>query len=367
MNTSREKVYIIGNGWSSYYFCKNLDKTKYEPIIIAPNKKVLNTTKLVKYVFDTSTDVEFENPYAEIIDDFLINIDFENKCLILMDKSIPYDKNIVLAIGSEVNYYGVEGAKEHSFPLKTLSDAKNLNYVLNNNLNNPINTINVIGSGPTGIELCSLLDKYNSRFKTSQFFNIKLIEGMDNILPGFSDKTKLDINQYFSKNSSLSIFKNYLVNEILPKHILTADKYDFKSDLTIWTGGVKFNGFGRTLLFDTLNNLLDDKNKITPRGISVNDNFAIDSDKLNKSTNTNIHCLGDMVANKGPPTAQNAKHQAQWLANYFNNNMNINKVEPYKTKSYGKVLHLKDKLYIESDYYTGFMPQWMDTMIEFFY
>lgn len=359
---NREQVYIIGNGWASFYFCKYLDKTKYEPIIIAPNKKVLNTPKLIKYVFDQSTNVEFENTYAEIIDASLLDIDFENKQLILSnDEKISFDKNLVLAIGSEVNYYGVNGAKEYSFPLKTLSDAKNLNYVLNNKT---INCINIIGSGPTGIELCSLFDKNYSKIKTNPFVSIRLFEAMDNILLGFSDKTKFDINKYFLENTSVNIYKGCAINEITPSFITTKQN-NFKSELTIWTGGVKFNGFGRTLLFDTLNNLLDEKNKISSRGINVNDNFAISSDKLIKLTN--IYCLGDMVANKGPPTAQNAKHQAQWLAKYFNNNMNINKIAPYQIKSNGKVLHLKDKLYIESDYYTGFMPQWMDTMIEFFY
>ena len=45
INKQREKVYVVGNGWGSYYFVKNLNKNKFEPIIIAPNQKVLNTPK----------------------------------------------------------------------------------------------------------------------------------------------------------------------------------------------------------------------------------------------------------------------------------------------------------------------------------
>jgi NADH dehydrogenase len=370
MDNKREKVYIVGNGWASFYFCKNVDKTKYEPIIIAPNNKVLNTTKLIKYVFDSSTNVEFENPYAEVINSSLIDIDYENKQLKLSnDEKISYDKNIVLAIGSEVNYYGIEGCKENSFSLKTLQDA----IVLNNKLKNIGSelyrhdngfNINVIGSGPTGIEFCAELSclKKNTFLKNFPFTRLNLIEAMNEILPGFTNKTKTQIENHLM---DVNIYKKYPVNKICNNKVITSIDI-FKSDLTIWTGGVKFNGYEQTTLYHTLNNLLNEKNKITPRGIAVNDNFAIDSDKLIKST-TNIYCLGDMVANKGPPTAQNAKHQAQWLALYFNNKMDANRIEPYKIKSYGKVLHLKNKIYIESDYYTGFMPQWMDTMIEFFY
>ena len=82
-----------------------------------------------------------------------------------------------------------------------------------------------------------------------------------------------------------------------------------------------------------------------------------------------------MVANKGPPTAQNAKLQAKWLANYFNKQTNkpLEKqvmIDPFiipNNKETVKLLHLRDKIYIESQYYSGFMPQWMNTMIEHFY
>lgn len=61
----KELVYVVGNGWSSYYFVKNLDKSKFEPVIIAPNLNVLNTPKLVNRVIDPNAIVEFPNPHAE--------------------------------------------------------------------------------------------------------------------------------------------------------------------------------------------------------------------------------------------------------------------------------------------------------------
>ena len=36
-NKEKELVYVVGNGWASYYFVKNLDKSKFKPVIIAPN------------------------------------------------------------------------------------------------------------------------------------------------------------------------------------------------------------------------------------------------------------------------------------------------------------------------------------------
>ena len=127
-DNKRKKVYVVGNGWASYYFCKNLDKSKYEPIIIAPNEKVLNTTKLIDLIFDETVSAEFPNPHAKIINGKLLNIDFSNKKLILYDdQEIKFDSEpIVLAIGSEVNDYGIDGVKTHGYFLKTKDDAYKL-------------------------------------------------------------------------------------------------------------------------------------------------------------------------------------------------------------------------------------------------
>jgi len=73
---------------------------------------------------------------------------------------IAYDY-LVLGLGAEVNYFGVDGAAEHAFPLYTLPDAVRLkNQVLrmweaadkNPDLteDGALNVV-VVGGGPTGV------------------------------------------------------------------------------------------------------------------------------------------------------------------------------------------------------------------------
>ncbi len=46
------------------------------------------------------------------------------------DQNIPYDY-LILSMGSKAHFYGVAGAAEHAFPLKTLEDAVLLrNHIL---------------------------------------------------------------------------------------------------------------------------------------------------------------------------------------------------------------------------------------------
>lgn len=68
------------------------------------------------------------------------------------------------------------------------------------------------------------------------------------------------------------------------------------------------------------------------------------------------------------PTAQNAKNQAEWLAGYFNSNFDKKyiKSNPYKVKSKGKLIHLPNELYLESEYYTGNVPYFIIKIMELF-
>lgn len=355
----REKVYIVGNGWASYYFAKNLNKFKYEPIIIAPNTQVLNTPKLVDRIFDPNAKVEFSNPYGTKIVDIVEDIDIGNKQLITRSGNKYNYRRVVFAIGSEPNDFGIPGVKAHTYKLKTIQDADDIGKKLYTDIS-LYSTIYVIGSGITGIELSSKIEQ--------GLFNVKIIEGLGSILPGCDDETKINITKHLNThNPYIKIKLSNLVKSIssntismetqLEKNIIN-EKYKPYKDMIIWTGGVRFNGFGKTQLFHTLNSIVP----IKPRGLDVNPNFSFGN------CDNKIYCLGDMVGNAGPPTAQNAKNQAIWLANYFNSDFNAEyiKSNPYQIKSKGKLIHLANGTYLESEYYSGFVPSFIVKLIEWF-
>ena len=77
---------------------------------------------------------------------------------------------------------------------------------------------------------------------------------------------------------------------------------------------------------------------------------------------SNIYGLGDIVA--GPPTAQNAKQQGYYLANYFNNDF---KGEPYEYKEKGKIIHSKDWIIIDTNGYgTWKLPHFIQPIIDYY-
>ncbi len=347
----KEKIHIIGNGWASYHFSKQLDKKKYIPVIISPNELGVNTTKLIDYLDNNNlknNELFLEkNKKCEYIKANVCDIDVENKKIIIDNKIINY-KNLVLSIGSETNYYGIKGVKENTLNIKNTNDIDELRKKIikdnQNSLDMEKNKIIVVGAGPTGIELA---------YKLSSYGKVDVIERMDKILPGFNNYTRTNIIGEFEKKN-INIHTNNKVLEISNLKNIITDKSSFQGNIILWTGGVKFNGFGKTVLSDKLASL----SKVNSRGIYVNSDFSI-------GKNTNIYCIGDMVANAGPPTAQNAKNQAKWLANYFNNDKKSS--TEFRVNEFAKIIHLEEQVYIESKYYSGKICKHFDYIIQFFY
>ncbi len=336
----KEPIHIIGNGWATYHFVKNLDKSKFIPIVISPNEYPLNTTKLIKQIDCPDKDKIYLNNDRSIIklNNTVKLIDPVNK-IIHMEKNNFYRyKNLVIAIGSEVHDFGIDGVNLYTTKIKKLEDIDGLRKKL---VNLKSKSIYVIGGGPTGVELVSKLKNLG--------YDPILIEGMGNILTGFNIQTQKEITKYL-ENKKIDIKFNEKVIQIEKNKIKTSNN-SYPYDLAIWVGGVKFNGYKKTELYKSLDSIA----KITPRGIEVDSNFKI---------HDSIYCIGDIVSNKGPPTAQNAKYQAKWLANYFNNPKSDSK---YEVKELGKIIHLENKIYLESKFYSGYLCKYLENIIDFFY
>ena len=97
----------------------------------------------------------------------VVGADFEARTLTLADgEAIPYDI-LVLAPGAATAYFGVEGAEQHGFPLKSVGDAVALrSHVLRqfeavaadpSLLDTGALTTVVVGGGPTGVEMSGAL------------------------------------------------------------------------------------------------------------------------------------------------------------------------------------------------------------------
>jgi NADH dehydrogenase FAD-containing subunit len=262
--------------------------------------------------------------------------DFEMSYAMSGKFSLGYDY-LVLAVGSVPNTFGIPGAETCKF-LKTYDDMINLRRIVKND--DP-DSINIIGAGPTGVELALALAQ------SQRGTHVRLIEAAKGILGGFSKDTKAAVMKELEAHS-LQVELGVTVSSIDEKYVIEngGDKKVFPNDLTVWTSGVKPSPLVESLT-----------------GIGCK--FTADSNFLVKGYK-NIYAIGDLVASRelGPPTAQNARAQGVYLAEHFNGGFAPATGYTYKEK--GKILHGADKIYVEYNggCYTlpkslGFIVDWI--------
>lgn len=151
---------------------------------------------------------------------------------------------LVLAIGSQVNYFNIPGLADHAYTLKSVSDALRLRERMLEEVEDPDRKelrIVVGGAGSTGVELAAEIKLalcHTARVAAGAcWLHLSIIEGATTILAPFGERI---IKRARKKLQDLEI--ELITNERIAD--VTADTISLQSgkkvpyDILIWTGGV---------------------------------------------------------------------------------------------------------------------------------
>ena len=342
----KPNVLLVGYGWGGKAFSDKIDRSKYNVHVVTVNPYFLNTPKLISDVVGGNSSkiswLQVQNFRVGKCVEILPNTntaDFETFYSMTGKYSLGYDY-LVLAVGSIPNTWNIPGADTCKF-LKTYDDMSNLRNIINSG--DP-RSINIIGAGPTGVELALALATTKKP--------VQLIEAGGSILGGFSDVTKNAVMKELEAHS-VKVELQTAISAIEEKYVignsqgLLASTRTFPNDLTIWTSGVKPNPLVKTLV------------GVGGR-FTTNSNFLVNGYK-------NIYAIGDLVASYelGPPTAQNARAQGNYLAEYFNGGFSV-ETSGYKYNNVGKIIHGVDKIYIEYGMNCYTLPKSLGFIVDWF-
>ncbi|QHW31829.1 NAD(P)/FAD-dependent oxidoreductase [Paenibacillus rhizovicinus] len=216
--------------------------------------------------------------------------------------SYRYD-NLVLALGSETNYFGIPGLQENSLTLKSVHDANRVfNHVKDRikayatSKNKADATFIIGGGGLTGVELVGELAdelpgicrQYGVDFAD---VSISLVEAMPTILPIFSPEligravTSLEAR-------GVEFLTGLAITEVNGNVVTLKDGRTIETNTLVWTGGVQ----GSSLVGNC--------------GIEVNRGRATVNEHLQSTSHPEVFLAGDcavVFAPEGrpyPPTAQ---------------------------------------------------------------
>jgi NADH dehydrogenase len=165
---------------------------------------------------------------------------------------------LVLAAGSQPNFFSTPGADEHAFPLYSLADAEKLRSRLfevfedadadPRRIDEGALNIVIIGGGATGVETAGAVaelvnDVLPNRYRSLDLHRarIELIDHGPVVLAPFSEKAHAYTAAKLS-HAGVHLRLGVGVSEIRPDRVLLSDGTEILTRVAVWAGGIKAAG-----------------------------------------------------------------------------------------------------------------------------
>ena len=183
------------------------------------------------------------------------SIDFD-ACYIRSNGSVIAYDYLVLAVGGQTNFFGMDAVEENGFQLKSIEDATaTRNHLLrmferasrevDPEVRKALLTFVVVGGGPTGVETAGALAELITHVLTKDYpqmdlreVRVLLIEATGTIMPAYPDGLrKATIKLLEGKN--VEILLNTRLTDYNGQTITLADGGHINAHTLIWTAGVR--------------------------------------------------------------------------------------------------------------------------------
>ncbi len=170
--------------------------------------------------------------------------------------SLSYDY-LILALGAKVNFFGVEGAAKHAFPLYTLTDAARLKQQIlkrfeaadkdPSQIEDGALSFVVVGGGPTGVEISGALAQFIYNDLAKDFprlpvheARVILVEGSPALLSMFKKKLQTYTKDKLQELGVEVQLKTH-VTRLSPTRVALDSGEELKAHTLIWAGGLLAN------------------------------------------------------------------------------------------------------------------------------
>lgn len=302
-------IVIIGGGFAGINLAKKLGKvSSYKVTLVDKNNYNFFPPLLYQvstgYLDPSSITFPFRNLFRG-----QVNLRFrmgtfeevkpEEQKIILNNGELTYDY-LVLATGTQTNYFGLDQIEKHAIPMKTLEDALDMRNLLLQRLEQatriddtsqrlPYLNMVIAGGGPTGVEISGVFAELRNHTIRKEFpeligsgSRIYLINGGGELLSPMSKKSqKYTLEQL--QSMGVEVLLNTRVVDFDGEKVLMKDGSHIYSKNLIWATGVtgfRFNGIpeasydrGNRLKVDEVNRVDGLKNiyAIGDSSLSVSD------------------------------------------------------------------------------------------------
>jgi NADH dehydrogenase len=259
-----KKVVIVGGGFAGINLIKKLSKdprfhitlvdknnyTFFPPLLYQVATAFIEPSNIsypFRRLFQKKTNLRFHMGS-------LLKVNPEKNTIETDTGVVEYD-HLVLALGTESNYFGMERVKENSLPMKTIDDALNLRNHLLLNMEEAVHTtdtkekekhLNIVicGGGPTGVELAGMLAELGRNIALKEYPEIKnlrtylyLIDAGNVLLGPMSEKSQDEATKVLKK-LGVHVITNTAVKDYHDDTVYLSDGRTIPTNVLIWASGV---------------------------------------------------------------------------------------------------------------------------------
>ncbi|HLT08688.1 MAG TPA: NAD(P)/FAD-dependent oxidoreductase [Cyclobacteriaceae bacterium] len=357
--THHKKIVIVGGGFAGLQLAKKLRGKDYQVVLLDKNNYhqfqplfyQVATAGLepsaisfpLRKIFHNTPNVTFRMAEA-------LRVDQEQKRLFTNVGYVDYDF-MVLALGADTNYFGIESIMENSIPMKSVSEAL---YIRNKIISNyeravniaavavrkPMMNVVIVGGGPTGVELAGAMaglrnnvlpkDYPQLDFKNMQ---VVLVEAGPALLAGMSPEASQKALEYL-RSLGVEVLLNAVVENYDGIHVHIKGYGTIETQTLLWAAGVKPNHI----------------DGIYPEQIAGNGRLIVNEFNQLQGSDA-IYAVGDLCLQaseaypKGhPQVAQVAIQQAKNVAKNFIALSKGKKITPFNYKNLGSMATIGRKL-----------------------
>jgi NADH dehydrogenase len=183
------------------------------------------------------------------------SMDFDARFVRSNGSVIAYDY-LVLAVGGQTNFFGLNAVEENGFQLKSIEDATGTrNHLLrmferasrevDPDIRKALLTFVVVGGGPTGVETAGALAELITHVMTKDYpqmdlreVRVLLIEATGTVMVAYPDELrKATVRLLESKN--VEILLNTRLTDFNGRRVTLADGGSIDTHTVIWTAGVR--------------------------------------------------------------------------------------------------------------------------------
>jgi NADH:ubiquinone reductase (H+-translocating) len=323
LNMNTKKIVVVGGGFAGLNFIKSLaDHPSFQITLVDTNNFHFFPPLLYQVATAFIEPSNISYPFRRMFQQ-RENLRFHLGTLLQInptENSIETDTGIlsydylILAVGTETNYFGMEHVKQSALPMKTIGDSLNLRNHLLMSMEKAVRatddqerekylTIVIAGGGPSGVEVAGMLAEMGQNIAVKEYPEIKNIQSRIHLIDaapallGAMSKVAQEEAKRVLTHLGVQIQLGVSVKDYVDEEVLLSNGQTIKTSTLIWTSGV----IGKVL------NGIPAENIVRGRRVAVDDYNRV------KGLPT-IFALGDIAFQTTDPNYPNGHPQLAQVA-----------------------------------------------------